>query len=283
MRDIVILSLIRPLFRQTVFHFHAAGVSDLYASLPRPLRFIFYKAYFFSDVSVYLSPHNPADHLVFRAKAAFCIPNGIADKAGAGCGVRVRNPEAKISLLFVGMICEAKGADDLVAALARLPAKLQRRICLTFVGVFYSDDYRLDLLRKISDAGLDANIVFSGPQRPEKMSGFYQAADIFCIPTFFEAESFSLVAVEAMQHGLPVIASRWRGLQSVVVDGQTGLLVEPRDVDHLAQAIIALANDPGRAHEMGLAGRQRYLEQYTDGLYHHRMQEMFNALSKTSG
>lgn len=70
-------------------------------------------------------------------------------------------------------------------------------------------------------------------------------------------EGISLTLLEAMARGLPVVATRVGGNPEVVVDGETGLLVEPGLPDDLAAAILRLRRDPDRAHRMGLAGRQR--------------------------
>jgi glycosyltransferase involved in cell wall biosynthesis len=70
-------------------------------------------------------------------------------------------------------------------------------------------------------------------------------------------EGYGLVALEAGQQACPVIATRVGGLAEAVLHAQTGLLVEPEDPAALAQAMSMLLDDPGRAGQIGLAGRQR--------------------------
>ena len=86
-------------------------------------------------------------------------------------------------------------------------------------------------------------------------------ADICAVPSVWE-EPFGLVAVEAMACERPVCASRVGGLQDIVVDGETGLLVAPGDAEALATALARLLDDAVLRRSMGTAGRRRVEEQY---------------------
>jgi len=76
-------------------------------------------------------------------------------------------------------------------------------------------------------------------------------------------EGFGMVALEAMERARPVVASAVGGLPEIVDDGRTGLVVPPADVEALAEAIVSLAGDLGRAAAMGAAGRERALAEFT--------------------
>ena len=90
---------------------------------------------------------------------------------------------------------------------------------------------------------------------------FLGRTGVFVLPS--RSEGLGLVAVEAMAAGRPVVASCTGGLPEVVVDGETGLLVEPEDPVALARAIRMLLADPDRAARMGAAGRQRVRERFS--------------------
>jgi glycosyltransferase involved in cell wall biosynthesis len=81
-----------------------------------------------------------------------------------------------------------------------------------------------------------------------------------------------------MQFCLPVIATKWRGVQSQVQDGETGYLVPPHDSQVLADKIIALASDPALRERFGITGRRHFLEKYTLEKFHARMDECFAAI-----
>jgi len=90
----------------------------------------------------------------------------------------------------------------------------------------------------------------------------YRAADICLVPAIAQ-EGLSRTSVEAMASGIPVIASRIGGLPFTVSDGSTGLLCEPGDPADLARQIARLLDDPPLRRRMGLAGRQRFEEEFT--------------------
>ncbi|MEJ6021298.1 glycosyltransferase family 4 protein [Ramlibacter sp. PS4R-6] len=87
--------------------------------------------------------------------------------------------------------------------------------------------------------------------------------DIFVQPSIHEP--FGLANIEAMNHGLPVVASATGGIPEIVQNGSTGLLVEPGDAAALAKAILRLVRDPLLRHQMGVAGKLRVAEHFSSG------------------
>lgn len=86
--------------------------------------------------------------------------------------------------------------------------------------------------------------------------------DLFVMPSL--DEGFPLSALEAMAAALPVLASRVGGLPEIVVDGVTGYLIPPGDIEGLVRHIAELANDRVRLAKMGAAGRRRVQEEFTE-------------------
>ena len=91
---------------------------------------------------------------------------------------------------------------------------------------------------------------------------WYAASDIVVMPS--RAEAAAVVALEAMSLSKPVIASRVGGIPEVVIDGETGVLVEPDSPYELASAIRDLVIDPERARQLGEAGGKRVREHFTE-------------------
>lgn len=87
----------------------------------------------------------------------------------------------------------------------------------------------------------------------------YASADVFCLPSL--QEGFGIVFLEAMAAGLPIVAGDEAAVPEVVRDGTTGLLVDPRDPDAVAGALLRLLEDGGLRRSMGRAGR-REVERY---------------------
>lgn len=102
---------------------------------------------------------------------------------------------------------------------------------------------------------LRKHVIFAGEAPGSDLGSLIAAMDIFCFPSPIEA--FALVLLEAMALGKPVVASRAGGLPEIVVDGETGLLVEPADPEAIASALSVLLVDPQRAVSLGRAGKER--------------------------
>jgi len=100
--------------------------------------------------------------------------------------------------------------------------------------------------------------------------------DLFVLPSLWEG--LGIVLLEAMAFRLPIVASRTGGITDVVVDGETGLLVPPRDSGSLAQAITALLKDGERARKMGEEGFERVSKEFRDSVANEKMMELYEKL-----
>jgi glycosyltransferase involved in cell wall biosynthesis len=120
---------------------------------------------------------------------------------------------------------------------------------------------RGELQQQTYDLGLEGSVIFAG--RREDVPRIMAALDVVTLPSLWEG--FGLVLLEAMAVARPIVASRVSAIPEIVVEGETGLLVPPRDVDALAAALIALLRDQQRATEMGRRGRVRLEQEFTLG------------------
>ena len=112
---------------------------------------------------------------------------------------------------------------------------------------------RAELEARAAQPDLTERVHFLGWRT--EMAPIYAALDIFLMPSLWEG--FGLVLLEAMAQGVPVVGSAVSAIPEVVADGETGLLVPPRDPVALAEALAALLADPARRAAMGAAGRAR--------------------------
>ena len=106
---------------------------------------------------------------------------------------------------------------------------------------------------------LGERVAFLGTIPRRDLMERYRRAAIFCLPS--RQEGFGIVFLEAMACGKPVVAARTSAVPETVVDGETGLLVDPDDPEALAQALAAFLSDPERCRAVGEAGRRR-VERY---------------------
>jgi glycosyltransferase involved in cell wall biosynthesis len=152
-------------------------------------------------------------------------------------------------IAVVAMFKEQKGHRYLIEATPTLRERFPD-LQILFIG---DGELRQSLQRQVEERGLRECIHFLGLR--SDVSDLLAASDCFVLPSLWEGLPMALV--EAMARGLPVVATHVSGTKEVMIDGQTGLLVPPGDVDRLIEAVTRLLSDAKRAREMGAAGRQR--------------------------
>jgi len=115
--------------------------------------------------------------------------------------------------------------------------------------------------RRAGDLGIRDHVALPGKVDDEELAALYEAATVFALPCKDagdgQVEGFGLVFVEAGAHGKPVVAGRGGGVDDAVVDGETGLLVDPDDGEAIAEALLKLLDDPAFAARAGATGRAR--------------------------
>ncbi|MBV9120910.1 MAG: glycosyltransferase [Chloroflexi bacterium] len=163
-------------------------------------------------------------------------------------------------LLFVGRMDRIKGIDTLLRSAEILRARdpnLELRVLI--VGgdrqVRVADDAARELVRLrnlVGELQLKRTVKFVGPREQTELPLYYAAADVCVIPSY--AESFGMVAVEAMACGTPVVAASVGGLRSTVQDGETGFLIRGHDPELFAARIRQIIDTPALAHRFGEAG-----------------------------
>jgi glycosyltransferase involved in cell wall biosynthesis len=150
---------------------------------------------------------------------------------------------------------ERKGHRFLLEAARRLKTQgYQIQYCLAGEG-----SLRKSLEETATRLGLKDEVHFLG--FVSDMPAFLSKVDICILPSLLEGLGVSVL--EAMAAGKPVIASRVGGLPELVIDNVTGLLVAPRDIEGLANAISTLAGDKSLIRAMGKKGRERLKEKFT--------------------
>ncbi len=175
-------------------------------------------------------------------------------------------------VIFVGRITRQKGLPVLLRAAAELVPEAQLVLCAGQADTqeqLAEVTELVDGLRAVRSGVLWIHQMLPKPEVIQLLSH----ATVFACPSVYEP--LGIVNLEAMACGTAVVASRTGGIPEVVADGETGLLVPPGDPGKLAAALNALLADPGRAREMGQAGRDRAVTEFswaavaarTDGLY----------------
>ena len=276
LRDFVILISTRWLFRKTIFHFHASGLGQRQEQLSRPMRWLFRQAYYEPDIGIRLSELAPRDPEQLRAKRQYIVPNGIEDAFPSYAGSRAERSANPPTILYAGVLCETKGVEVLLGACALL-AERDVDFRLDLMGKFESAAFERHVEQAIRRHRLEQRVRLLGVLTGDAKFRSFATADVFCFPTFFPSETFSVVLVEALSFGLPVVTTDWRGIPSIVEDGRSGFVVPIKDEVAVADRLQELIEDPALREAMGRSGRDRYVRNFTVERFHDRLDGIFTA------
>jgi len=169
-----------------------------------------------------------------------------------------------------------KGVDHVLNALHLLRNTIPD-IRYRIVG-YGSDRGRLERIAK--ELGIEDRVDFAGVVDVHELSELYKSCEIFVLPS--GQEGFGMVFLEAMAAGKPIIAARAGAVPEVVLDGQTGILVDYGDESALARAIERVCTDHELGARLGSAGRQRFLERFTFERVMGRFGDLLEEVAKPS-
>ena len=194
-------------------------------------------------------------HRPERADRIVVIPNGVP------IGAEPTPPTAEPRLLAMGRLVEQKGFDRLLRALPTVVEAVPE-VRLTIAGDGVA---RPALAALASELGIADHVHFPGHVSREQVGRLLAEARVVALPSRFEG--MPLVALEAGERGRCVVGTDVGGVNEVIVDGVTGLLVEESTLDSdprpLAAALIRSLVEPGLAERLGAAARRRVVERFS--------------------
>jgi len=202
----------------------------------------------------------------------------------------LRRDQCERIVLFVGRIEQIKGIDVLLRSLGLLffrHPELRNDVCLLVVGgaLDPGDDAPetekiVELRRLVHQHRMEANVSFVGSLDQPTLALYYAAADVCAVPSL--TESFGLVALEAMACGTPVVGTRVGGLQTLIEDGESGLLVPAGDYQALAESMAQVLTDPRLRMHLAHGARDR-AEHYTWRSVAERIEAMYATILAGEG
>ena len=203
------------------------------------------------------------DYLGPRSAMPAVLPNVTGGLPVVAPGDAEETGEAPGYFLFVGRLRIRKGVEVLLAALrSLLTAHPEARLLIAGDG-----EHREALERSAAELELGSAVRFLGRCSAGRVRGLLRGARALVVPSIYEG--MPLVVLEAMEAGLPVIASAVSGIPEVVADDsdggtreRTGWLVPPEEPERLAAALAAAIDDPEEARRRGDAGRRRVDEEF---------------------
>jgi glycosyltransferase involved in cell wall biosynthesis len=181
---------------------------------------------------------------------------GIVEKVGKQ-GREVR------TITYLSSLMRTKGILDFIKA-AGLCLDEEPGLSFRIAGEWWNEDRTIkdETLAAIEERNAD-RIQFLGLVSGKEKEELFLSSDIFVLPTYYPFEGQPTVIIEAMAAGCPVISTNHAAIPETVIDGDTGILIPPRNSEALSAAILTLVHDGATFRQMSHAAFQRYQEHYT--------------------
>jgi len=173
------------------------------------------------------------------------------------------------SILFVGKNFMRKGGYILLNAFY----KIRQEIPEAKLVIVSTDKHTID--KKYIGPGVE---IYSYIKDKKRFNALYEKASLFAMPSF--CEPFGLVFLEAMNHKLPCIGSKIDAMPEIIIDGVTGFLINPGDIEDLANKIILLLKNPDLSSRMGNSGYDRVKKFFNWEDFGNKIDEKLSALIK---
>lgn len=197
------------------------------------------------------------------ARKMFVIPNGLdidtlppGDPAGFRKKFGIK-PSEKI-VLFLSRLSWKKGLDTLVDAFAGLSRDMPEAVLVIAGGD--DENYRGEVEANVVSHRLEKKVIFTGELNGMERSSAYEAADVFCLPSY--AENFGVAVAEAMYFGVPVVVSDAVGLAPRISEHEAGFVVR-KDVLEVKFALFKILKNSKNGEAMGARGRRLVAEEFS--------------------
>lgn len=273
-KDFIVVMMLKMLNCKVALHFHNKGVSSrqnrkvdnyLYHKFFKGLKVILLSERLYSDIQKYV-----------KIEDVYICPNGIPQRAVHNKSINIESRQIP-HVLFLSNLLIEKGVLVLLDALQILKEKGYSFVC-NFVGDETADIDANRFNIEVRKRNLSDVASYQGKKYGDDKDGFLEDADIFVFPTFYNNETFGLVNLEAMQHGVPIVTTDEGGIPDVVKDGKNGYICQKNNSKDLADKIEILLNDEMLRKQMGAEGRKKYEQEYTLEIFEKRFSDILRKL-----
>ncbi len=271
-RDWTVMLICRPFFKRVILHWHAAGLAKwLEMVVTMRSRSLTYRLMKRVDLSIVLSKYNRADAEKLFSRQISVVSNGVPDPCPRFAEEVLPRRKARVAarrkllsgltldasdmrdtggdpqvvrVLYLAHCMREKGLFDTLTGVALAEKRLRQRqapisLRLLVTGDFVTAEDKAEFERQVAEPGLAGLVEYFGFVRGERKNELLRQADLFCFPTYYFAESFGLVVIEAMAFGLPILTTRWRSLPELFPADYPGL-VEVRSPEQIANRLLGL-------------------------------------------
>ena len=261
-KEFLIVMTLKRMGCHVIIHYHNKGVrtvqdkwqyDHLYRRFFKNLKVILLAKCLYDDIKKYVNRHD-----------VYVCPNGID---GAATKLPLKDHPVP-QLLFLSNLLITKGVIDLLDACKILKAQGRDFRC-TFIGAESAEISKQSFYDEIARRTLHDIVHYVGPKFGHEKEQFFNESDLFILPS--HNECFPLVLLEAMQHGLPCVATNEGAISDIIDDDKTGYVVSKKAPQELAEKIELLLMDASLRQEMGQNGMRKFNENYTLPIFERRM------------
>ncbi len=186
----------------------------------------------------------------------FCVPASERRRVRQEFGFA----ESSLVVGTIGRLEPGKGHLEFLRMAAEVARQVPESAFLVVGAATRGEEFRAEPIHRLAaELNLGPRLVFAGFRHD--VPAVLAAMDVFAFPS--RAEAFGLVLIEAMAAGVPVVSTASDGVLDIVVDGHSGLLVPPQDVEGLTKAVLRMLREPELRRSLATAGRQRVERLFT--------------------
>ncbi|MFW6295654.1 MAG: glycosyltransferase family 4 protein [Halothece sp.] len=236
--------------KPVIMHTHGCEFPQFYTPLPSGIKQLINWVFQHCNYVVVLSKSWQEfyiTHCQLQREKVIVLPNpvDIPDE------IPQRQHSQPVNFLFLGKINKRKGIYDLLEAFGKLTKEQREQAQIILAG-----SGEIDQARQVATTlGIENQVQFPGWITPAQRNELLPKADVFLLPSYNEGLPMALL--EAMSWGLPVITTPVGGIPEVITDQETGLLVNPGDIEQLRIAMQSLMEDDSLRLSLGCAARKR--------------------------
>jgi len=268
-RDVFFVILLKVFSTRIIYHLRGIGIRS--SATKNKLSAAIYNFVFRNAKVVCLSKSHLKDIQGLPYATHYVVHNGIKIEADQHWPA-VRNEV--FQFLFLSNFVKSKGIFELIEAVKKLSAKrTDFRVLMVGAEV---DVTNSELIEHVQSLGLGNIIEISGPKYGEEKYKAIHHCDAMVFPTYYPFEVFPGVILEAMQCGKAVISTYHGVIVDIVDEGATGMLIQPKNIEQLAERMDYFLSNKDQIQLMGQNGREKFFREYTLRHFEENMKQMFN-------